>query len=1050
MCGIVGYIGKKNALPILLDGLKQLEYRGYDSAGIAVLGEGQIRIAKRSGKIKDLILSIKDKTSLNDSKLGIGHCLSSETLIQLADGRIIPISKLKKGEQVLTLNLKTKKLELAQIKITHHSSPRYLYSLRTSFGYLRCTGEHRMFVKSKDKIVEKKAKDINNRDMLIVPSAIEIEGNKMHFESIFIKRYFRVTKKVNQLIKNRIKELQLTKVSCASLVGISRGYMDHILRNDRNFREDELEKLLPALSIRLRKSYLIPQNTIHGKFINLPKESSPELMQIIGYLLGDGTVKKRTVRFKDLDKDLLFVYKDLILKVFGIQGRIAPMKDTKAWLLEVNSFYLCQWLKKNIIFRKEKFLSEVGKLPKNEIASFLKGLFDAEGSVNLFSGQISLRMTNKFMAKISQILLLRFGIPCSFYQEKKRQKNWNDSYGAFLSNRILFEKFVQNVGFSSKPKSEKLNKLIFERKSKPILNTNIIFQPILEIKKIESEENMLFDLEIKHRNSNFIANGFISHNSRWATHGPPTNINAHPHKDCSGDFTIVHNGIIENFNELKEQLMHEGHVFKSETDTEVVVHLIEKYYRGDFKQAVSKAVRKLEGSFALGIICKHHPDTLIGVRKESPLVVGLGKKGNFIASDIPAILKHTKRVIYIDNGEMVVAKEDKVRVFDSVNGREKKKKVDVIKWSISSAQKSGFSHFMLKEIHEQPIALKQIISSRIKGDSKIVLGGINLKDKDIRNIPNIIILACGTAYHAGLVGKYLIEKFTNIPVSVDVSSEFRYREPIVNKKTLVIAISQSGETADTLAAVKEAKEKGATILSICNVVGSSLVRISDGVLYTYAGPEISVASTKAYTAQLATLYLLSFYIAEKKGLLDNKIKKYLIREFKTLPDILRKILSKKNYIQKLAGLHLHFGSFLYLGRNLNFPTALEGALKLKEISYIPAEGYAAGEMKHGPIALIDEYRAVVCIAPESRIYEKMISNIQEICARKGKVIIVATEGDKEIKNFTKEVIYIPKMDELFSPIVTVLPLQLLAYYIAVKRGCDVDQPRNLAKSVTVE
>ena len=537
--------------------------------------------------------------------------------------------------------------------------------------------------------------------------------------------------------------------------------------------------------------------------------------------------------------------------------------------------------------------------------------------------------------------------------------------------------------------------------------------------------------------------------SRWATHGAPTNLNAHPHTDCSGDIAVVHNGIIENFNEIKERLLHEGHHFKSETDTEEIAHLIEKYYRGDLVKAVLKTIKNLKGSFALGVICKNEPDKLIGARKESPLVVGLAKSGNFIASDIPAILKHTKKVMYIDNNEVVVLKKNKVRVL-GIDGKKKKKAINTIKWTIKSAQKSGFPHFMLKEIHEQPKILKHTISSRVKGSSRISLEGLNLSDRDIKNISNIIILACGTAYHAGLVGKYLIEKFTDIPVWVDLSSEFRYRKPIVDKNTLVIAISQSGETADTLAAVKEAKEKGANILSICNVVGSSLVRISDSVLYTYAGPEISVASTKAYTAQLTILYLLSFYIADKKGLLKKTVKKYLIREFKKLPSILEKILDKKNSLQKLANKHLHFGSFLYLGRNLNFPTALEGALKLKEISYIPAEGYAAGEMKHGPIALIDEYRAVVCIAPQSDTYEKMVSNIQEICARKGKVIIVATEGDDEIKGFTKEIIYIPKIEEIFSPIVCVLPLQLLAYYIAVKRGCDVDQPRNLAKSVTVE
>jgi glucosamine--fructose-6-phosphate aminotransferase (isomerizing) len=537
--------------------------------------------------------------------------------------------------------------------------------------------------------------------------------------------------------------------------------------------------------------------------------------------------------------------------------------------------------------------------------------------------------------------------------------------------------------------------------------------------------------------------------SRWATHGAPTNINAHPHQDCSGNIAVVHNGIIENFNDLKKQLTLEGHKFKSQTDTEVISHLVEKYYNGDLKDAVLKALKDLRGSFALGVISSNEPDRIIAARKESPLIVGIGEAENFIASDVPAILRHTKRVIYIDDGEIAVLTRDKVEVFDS-EGTIRQKNIDIIKWNIESAQKSGFSHFMLKEIHEQPKVLKQIISFRIEGDSGLRMEGINIPDEAIKNISNIIIIACGTAYHAGLVGKYVLEKFTKIPVSIDLSSEFRYRDPIINKDTLVVAISQSGETADTLAAVKEAKQKGSKILSICNVVGSSLVRVSDGVLYTYAGPEIGVASTKAYTAQLAILYALAFYIADKKGLLENGLKKSLLAGFAAIPGVIENILSKKNHIQKIAAKHLNFGSFLYLGRNLNFPTALEGALKLKEISYIPAEGYAAGEMKHGPIALIDEYRAVVCIAPESFVYEKMISNIEEICARKGKVIAIATEGDKGIKAFTKEIIYIPKIDEIFSPIVTVVPLQLLAYYIAVKRGCDVDQPRNLAKSVTVE
>jgi glucosamine--fructose-6-phosphate aminotransferase (isomerizing) len=540
----------------------------------------------------------------------------------------------------------------------------------------------------------------------------------------------------------------------------------------------------------------------------------------------------------------------------------------------------------------------------------------------------------------------------------------------------------------------------------------------------------------------------ISHN-RWATHGAPTNINAHPHQDCSGDIAVVHNGIIENFSELKKQLIEEGHRFKSQTDTEVISHLVEKYYKGDLKEAVSKTLKDLKGSFALGVISKNEPDRIVAARKESPLIIGIGESENFIASDVPAILRHTKKVIYLEDGEIALLTKLKVEVFGS-DGKVRKKNIDIIKWSLDSAQKSGFSHFMLKEIHEQPKVLKQIVSSRVKGNSEFTLEGINIQDEAIKEISNIIIIACGTAYHAGLVGKYILEKFAKIPVSIDFSSEFRYRDPIINKNTLTIAISQSGETADTLAGVREAKKRGSSVISICNVLGSTLTRESDGVIYTHAGPEIGVASTKAYTAQLTALYLFAFYLAGIRNILPHaKIIKYL-DDLRKVPKQQESILKEQKQIARLARKHSHLGSFLYLGRNINYPSALEGALKLKEISYIPAEGYAAGEMKHGPIALIDEYRAVVCIACASKVYEKMISNIQEIRSRHGKIIAIASAGDKEIMELTKEVIYIPKTDELFSPLLVAFPLQLIAYHIAVKRGCDVDQPRNLAKSVTVE
>jgi len=560
----------------------------------------------------------------------------------------------------------------------------------------------------------------------------------------------------------------------------------------------------------------------------------------------------------------------------------------------------------------------------------------------------------------------------------------------------------------------------------------------------------------------------LSH-TRWATHGTPSRVNAHPHTDCTGTFLIVHNGIIENYEELKDTLTQKGHKFISGTDTEVIAHLIEEYYnsppfakggsggilrkkekKGDngLFYAVQKAVSKLKGAFALGVISSHEPDTLIAVRRGSPLIIGLGKNEHYIASDAPAILEHTRKIIYLKNNQMASLQRDKVHVF-TFEGKLIKPKIEKITFKIDAARKQGYAHFMLKEIHEQPDVLKHMLRARLKGNT-VILKDLGLTNKQLKEIRHIVIVACGTAYHAGMVGKYIIEALSSIPVSVDISSEFRYRDPIINSKTLVMAISQSGETADTLAAVREAKGRGAKILSICNVLGSSLARTSHGILYTHAGPEIGVASTKAYTAQLCMLYLLALKLASARKTFPAKKMAALIKDLKHIPALYTKILANKNSITAIARKNSHFGCFLFIGRNINFPSALEGALKLKEISYIPAEGYAAGEMKHGPIALIDEYRAVVCIALQSPTYNKMISNMQEIRARKGKIIAIATVGDITIKHHAHHIIYVPKTHDLLTPLLAILPLQLIAYYISVKRGCDVDQPRNLAKSVTVE
>jgi len=543
------------------------------------------------------------------------------------------------------------------------------------------------------------------------------------------------------------------------------------------------------------------------------------------------------------------------------------------------------------------------------------------------------------------------------------------------------------------------------------------------------------------------AHAGISH-TRWATHGFPSDVNAHPHTDSQHTIAVVHNGIIENYQELRAALKKKGYKFVSATDSEVIPHLIASFYKGNLLLAVRQAIAKIKGSFALGIISRNHPGTIIAARVGSPLIVGLGDQESFIASDVPAILEFTRRVIYLKDGQIAVLTKDKVELC-SFDGKKVTPKIDTVSFNVTAARKEGYPYFMLKEIHEQPFVLEQMLSLRVK-NNKLGLEGLGLSDQVLKRTRKVLVVACGTAYHAGLVGKYLIEDLARLPVEVDTSSEFRYRNPIVDKHTLVLAVSQSGETADTLAAAREAKARGARVIAICNVVGSSLAREADGILYTYAGQEIGVASTKAYSAQLMMFYLLALKLAQTRETISPKESRELLRRLLCVPALYREILKDMHNIQKIAEANSHFGCFLYLGRHINFPSAMEGALKLKEISYIPAEGYAAGEMKHGPIALIDEYRAVVCINPQSHVYEKMSSNIQEIRARKGNVIAIATRGDKEIRSNADFVIEVPPTPELLSPLLVVLPLQMLAYFIAVKRGCDVDQPRNLAKSVTVE
>ena len=568
----------------------------------------------------------------------------------------------------------------------------------------------------------------------------------------------------------------------------------------------------------------------------------------------------------------------------------------------------------------------------------------------------------------------------------------------------------------------------------------------IEIRKHVGE---IANLEKIIQDDEFDSSVGIGH-TRWATHGAPSDVNSHPHGNSDNSIAIVHNGIIENYIELKSWLSTDyGIKFKSDTDSEVIAHLIGIYYDGDLHAAVNKAVEQMRGAYAVAAIAADEPDKIVAVRKDAPLVAGLGDGFNFIASDIPAMLKYVRSVFFIENNETVVLTKDDIKIYNE-EGKIVKRDIFHVTWDADAAEKDGYEHFMLKEIHEQPKAIEETLMRRLNPDNSINLDGISMTREDLENFNKVYIVACGTAYHAGLVGKLVIEKMARIPVEVDIAYEFRYRDPFVDDKTLFIAISQSGETLDTLAALREAKSKGARELSVVNVVGSSVARESDDVFYTWAGPEIAVASTKAYTTQLICMYLIALYMGRTRGLVDDEYYEHMLSELKALPDKVGQILDNKGRIEATARKYYKREKVFFVGRGLDSGVSFEGSLKLKEISYINSFAIAAGELKHGTIALMEEDALVFALATQDFLYEKMVSNVKEIAARGARIIGLAKEGRKEIAEITDETIYIPEASDEVAPVLAVIPLQLFAYYVARERGCNIDKPKNLAKSVTVE
>ena len=566
--------------------------------------------------------------------------------------------------------------------------------------------------------------------------------------------------------------------------------------------------------------------------------------------------------------------------------------------------------------------------------------------------------------------------------------------------------------------------------------------------RIEKKQGGLANLEKELKVHPLHGHIGIGH-TRWATHGVPSDDNAHPHGDNHNHFVIVHNGIIENYMELKKELLEKGHIFKSETDSEVIPHLAEELDDGDFLSTVRKVCARIEGSYSLVFLNREDPDTIICTKKDNPLIIGLGEGENFIASDIPAVINRTRRIYILNDGETAIVKKDGVTVYDE-EGLPVSKKVQEVTWSAEAAEKGGYPHFMLKEIYEQPKAVEDTVRMHVKKDGTVNFDNLNWTKSRLENIDSVLITACGTAYHAGLVAKHYIERFVKIPVSVEIASEYRYSHPLTTAGTLCIVISQSGETIDTLAALKEAKRLGAQSIAVTNSVGSSIARESDTAVYTVAGPEIAVASTKAYTTQLVSLLMLALYMGRIKGTIQEELAKKIIIGLLKLPKQIEKVLEEKDHMAEVADALIRAEDIFYLGRSIDYAIAMEGALKLKEVSYIHAEAYAAGELKHGTLALITEETPIIAVATQGNVSAKMYSNIQEVRARGAKVLGIGYEDDTELEKYTTEIVKIPRVDEFIAPILSVIPMQILAYYTSIKRGNDVDKPRNLAKSVTVE
>lgn len=1080
MCGIVGCILKRGRVaPLLHESLKRLEYRGYDSAGIATISEGKIFIKKDKGKIDD----IHKELNLDDmpGNIGIGHCLHPDTYILTANGDVRKIKELPEICELLAYDFKNNKFVKAIGRVFKHRANKLL-RIRTASTEIETTEYHKFYVfnSEKEQVIEKLARDLKKDDLLILPQEIKIRGSPKELKNIPIRIYYKPTEEGWALLQKLInKEENKAK--------LSRGLLSHIRRKSGNISI----RVLQILNINPKEKYFKPINSVTS-YIKFPNKTSPKLMRLLGYYFGDGSSNERSIKFKDKNIEILREYNKLIKELFLLEGKIVK-GGKNYYVLKVNSVYLKKWLKKNFPDLMNKhFPHELGKLTDEEICAFIGGLFDAEGGVGKKAKSVFIGMSDVDAIRQLQIHLLRIGILASIsygsidetggsrparlqIANKEYIGKFIDKVGKYISRSklteieyvynqlqgyafnhikipvkksVLYKKFhVKNIrgnGFLTLSTLTKVNNNDLIKYISKYLEAPIIYQKVYKIEEV-NYDGYVYDIEVE-KYGNFVANAIIQHNSRWATHGAPEKINAHPHTDCKGIVAVVHNGVIENFLELKQELIDRGHKFVSRTDTEVIPHLIEEELdKGEnLYNAVLNSVRKLKGSFALAIISKVEPDKIICVRNESPLILGVSDDGLYCASDIPAILPYTNKIVSLKNGEIAILtkKSFEIRKIkdDSIVSRE----IQFINWTIEMAEKQGYPHFMLKEIHEQPISLRNAL--------RLQEQYLNLISMFLDRGREIFLVAAGTSYHACLAASYMFSKLAKLATYPVIASEFieRYGDAI-GIDSVILAVSQSGETYDVLNAVDYARMRAATVIGITNTVGSTLTRVSRAYIVQQSGPEIGVAATKTFTAQLIVLAQLALKLAKLRGKISQDEIDELNMKLHQMPDIIQKILrEREDRVREIAKKYAHKKLFVFLGRGINTATAYEGRLKLLEISYIPSLAYSAAESKHGPIAIIEEGTPTIFIAPNDETRKDILGNIMEMKARGATIISICEEGDKEIIELSNDFIELPSgIPGILTPIPYIIPLQLFAYYVAVERGLDPDKPRNLAKSVTV-